>query len=56
LKYDEFLHNRIRRSRLSILNGAGHMMALEQLDPCVTRLDEFLVAEMQSPSMQKVQI
>jgi pimeloyl-ACP methyl ester carboxylesterase len=56
LKYGEFLHNRMRRSGLSILKGAGNMMVLEQPDPFVTRLNEFLVAEVQSTPMQNVQI
>jgi pimeloyl-ACP methyl ester carboxylesterase len=47
VKYGEFLHNRIRRSRLSLLEDAGHMMALEQPEPFITRLNDFFVAELQ---------
>src|SRR5205823_6291274 len=42
-KYSQYLHEHIKGSRLEVVEGAGHMLPLEQPEEYNRRLSEFLV-------------
>jgi pimeloyl-ACP methyl ester carboxylesterase len=43
VKYSEFLHNRIKGSKLEILPNAGHMVMMESAKAFNERIGEFIV-------------
>jgi pimeloyl-ACP methyl ester carboxylesterase len=42
VKYSEFLHDRMKRSRLEIIRGAGHMVMMERPDAFNEKIMDFL--------------
>ena len=42
-KYSEYLHEHIKGSRLEVIEGAGHMLPLEQPEEYNRRLVDFLI-------------
>jgi len=45
-RYSEYLHSRIRGSRLEIIEGAGHMLPLERASEYNERVEGFLLREL----------
>lgn len=43
VKYSKFLHSKIRRSRLEILSGAGHMVMMESHEAFNEKIREFII-------------